>query len=583
MATHNNFEGFVKESGLEFYPIGGDPVELMAFMVKNPGLIPSMDTLRSGEVQKKRAMILQILEGCWESCIQPDTVTKKPFVAEAIIANPPSFAHIHCAQALGIPVHLMFTMPWSSTTHFPHPLANIRNTTIDTSLANYLSYGVVEWLTWQGLGDVVNTWRKGLELEPLSASTGPLLAETLGVPFTYCWSPALVPKPTDWATNIDVCGFFFREPPKYTPLKDLDNFLRSGPRPIYIGFGSIVIDDPERMTCILLKAVIAAGVRAIISRGWSKLGGISPSSDNIFYLDDSPHEWLFQWVSAVVHHGGAGTTACGILNGLPNTIIPFFGDQPFWGEMVAAAGAGPQPIHNQRLTVQNLTEAIKFCLQEETKIAAEVLAQKMRCESGVQAAAASFHRNLPLESLSCELMPQLPAAWLYTKGKRPMRLSKVAAEILLEYMKIEQKDLKVHHTSPIVIINNRWDPITGGVSSLCGTAIDMGLSLTGIVTEPIKEYKTSQKQHQNHLGMEKNGGLLGLKMAASSAKSVGMFNLNLFKGTMVDLPMAVTEGLNATPKLYGEKVVDHGVVSDWKSGAKVAGKVAYSSSTNFAH
>jgi len=144
------FEDFVRKSGLEFYPIGGDPAELMAYMVKNPGLIPSMKTLHGGEIKRKRRMVEEMLEGCWLSCLEPDTLTFEPFVADAIIANPPSFAHVHCAQALGIPVHLMFTMPWSKTRAFPHPLANLQNQHGDEKFANYLTYGVVNWLTWQG-------------------------------------------------------------------------------------------------------------------------------------------------------------------------------------------------------------------------------------------------------------------------------------------------------------------------------------------------------------------------------------------------------------------------------------------------
>jgi UDP:flavonoid glycosyltransferase YjiC (YdhE family) len=150
IATHDVFEKFVRDSGLEFYPIGGDPAELMAYMVKNPGLIPSMKSLAAGEIERKRYMVKEMLEGCWWSCLRPDTMTDEPFVADAIIANPLSFAHVHCAQALGIPVHLMFTMPWSNTTAFPHPLANLKNEGDNPGLANYLSYSVVEWLTWQG-------------------------------------------------------------------------------------------------------------------------------------------------------------------------------------------------------------------------------------------------------------------------------------------------------------------------------------------------------------------------------------------------------------------------------------------------
>jgi UDP:flavonoid glycosyltransferase YjiC (YdhE family) len=150
LATHNVFEDFVRDAGLEFYSIGGDPADLMAYMVKNPGLIPNMKSLRAGDVQRKRTMVAEMLEGFWKSCIQPDAKSNIPFVADAIIANPPSFAHVHCAQALGVPAHIMFTMPWSTTRSFPHPLANLKNTTTDPRTANYISYGIVDFMTWQG-------------------------------------------------------------------------------------------------------------------------------------------------------------------------------------------------------------------------------------------------------------------------------------------------------------------------------------------------------------------------------------------------------------------------------------------------
>jgi UDP:flavonoid glycosyltransferase YjiC (YdhE family) len=127
-------------------------------------------------------------------------------------------------------------------------------------------------------------------------------------------------------TFIDVCGFFFRDMPSYKPNADLEQFLSCGPAPIYIGFGSIVIDDPEKLTTTIREAVRATGTRAIVSRGWSNLGGDSPGDDTIFFLGDCPHEWLFQHVTAVVHHGGAGTTACGLLNAKPTAIVPFFGE-----------------------------------------------------------------------------------------------------------------------------------------------------------------------------------------------------------------------------------------------------------------
>jgi hypothetical protein len=133
IATHPTFQSFVEENGLEFFSIGGDPAELMAFMVKNPGLMPGLDSLKSGDVGKRRKGMEEIVLGCWRSCIEAGdglgaptrqdddhlsfdgginmdaSPTERPFIADAIIANPPSFAHIHIAEKLGIPLHLMFT------------------------------------------------------------------------------------------------------------------------------------------------------------------------------------------------------------------------------------------------------------------------------------------------------------------------------------------------------------------------------------------------------------------------------------------------------------------------------------------
>ncbi|KAH6669186.1 hypothetical protein F5X68DRAFT_142306 [Plectosphaerella plurivora] len=579
LATHDTFRTFVTEAGLEFYPVGGDPVALMAYMVRNPGLIPSFQSLRAGDIQQKRDMIEEMLEGFWYSCYRPDTVTGDPFVADAIIANPPAFAHVHCAQALGIPVHIMFTMPWTSTAEFPHPLANLSNSS-DRSMANAASYAIVEYLTWQGLGDVINRWRRSIDLQPVAMFNGPLLAERLNIPFTYCWSPALVAKPADWGPHVDVCGFFFRNAPSYSPPDDLTRFLLAGSPPVYIGFGSIVLDNPEAVINTILEAVRLAGVRAIVSKGWSNLAG--DAGDDVYWIGDCPHEWLFGHVAAVVHHGGAGTTACGLKNGVPTLIVPFFGDQPFWGKMVANAGAGPEPIPFKQLTSKKLAEGISYCMTPEARAAAQTIADQMKSEDGVKAAAQSWLRQLPRQTLRCELIPSLPAAWIYKKGKKPVRMSKLAAEELVSRNAIEAKHLEYYRSKSMNLDVTRWDPLTGTMSAAVATTVDMTDTLFGMFTKPMDEYKQEQRWREREAKRETPSNASfdsgtrkqrssTVTIAGTSAKSFGML-VPKAAMAMVDVPLAFTEGLRVMPGRLGTKVRDNGTVTDAKSGAVVAGK-----------
>ena len=146
LATHETFRKFVRENGIEFYPLAGDPADLMSFMVKNAGIVPSVSSIADGDVAKSRRVIAEILASTWKACVEDDDETGVPFVAEAIIANPPSYGHIHCAQKLQIPLHMMFTMPWSPTGAFPHPFVKVDNRRGPTDKINLLSYSVLEML-----------------------------------------------------------------------------------------------------------------------------------------------------------------------------------------------------------------------------------------------------------------------------------------------------------------------------------------------------------------------------------------------------------------------------------------------------
>ncbi|KAH6713659.1 hypothetical protein BKA61DRAFT_518360 [Leptodontidium sp. MPI-SDFR-AT-0119] len=506
IATHPAFKDFVeKDSGLEFFSVGGDPAELMAFMVKNPGMIPTMETLKKGEVGRRRQQMAEMFEGFWRACInatddEKDVSNlkmmgaKAPFIADAIIANPPCFAHIHCAERLGIPLHLMFTFPYTPTQAFPHPLANIKKSNVDPGYANFMSYPLVEMMTWQGLGDLVNNFRvKTLGLEPVSTLWAPGQLYRLKVPFTYLWSPGLVPKPKDWGPEIDIAGFVFLDlASSFEPPEDLVKFLDAGEPPVYIGFGSIVVDEPDKFTKMIFEAVEKAGVRALVSKGWGGLGDDN-TPDNVFMLENTPHDWLFPKVSAVVHHGGAGTTAIGLKCGKPAMIVPFFGDQMFWGAMIGEAGAGAKPVPHKELTVDKLADGIKQCLTEEARKGAEKIARDIKNEGdGSNNAVISFHRSLVLRghhSMRCSILEDRVAVW--TLKNTSLRLSALAADLLVEKEKITWKQLRL-------IRHNEWNDFEGPGEPLSGGATAIMSTVTGIATGvggvPFKIAKSSRKR-----------------------------------------------------------------------------------------
>ncbi|KAF2091987.1 glycosyltransferase family 1 protein [Saccharata proteae CBS 121410] len=512
IATHPAFKKFVAEdSGLEFFSVGGNPSELMAFMVKNPGLIPSMETVKKGEIGRRRSQMFEMFQGMWRACINATDDEhdkdnsrmmgeKNPFVADAIIANPPSFAHIHIAERLGIPLHMMFTFPYTPTSMFPHPLANIKKSNVDANYSNFMSYPLVEMMTWQGLGDLVNKFRvKTLGLEPVNTLWAPGQLYRLKVPYTYMWSPTLVPKPADWGPEVDIGGFVFLElASSFEPPDGLTKFLDAGPPPIYIGFGSIVVDDPDNFTKMIFEAVKEAGVRALVSKGWGGIGG-GDTPDNIYLLDNTPHDWLFPKVSAVVHHGGAGTTAMGLKCGKPTMIVPFFGDQPFWGAMVAEAKAGAhQCIPYKQLTMERLAEGIKQCLSDEAKENVAKIAKSIEKEGdGAQNAVKSFHRSLPLRgdrSLRCSILEDRVAAWRLKNTS--LRLSPLAAELLFEQRKIKWQELRLIRHYEWNDFEGPGEPITGVGTAVTGTLFNTAAGVGSVPKNLIKSIRKREKHEK---------------------------------------------------------------------------------------
>jgi UDP:flavonoid glycosyltransferase YjiC (YdhE family) len=404
LATHAIFRPLVEDSGVEFYPLAGDPRELVEYMVRTGGrLVPTRLDHIVEDVPRKRTMIGEILESTWRACTEPDPEHPgaTPFVAEWIIANPPSYGHIHCAEALDVPLHMVFTMPWTATGAFPHPMTSLRPGE-HGPLRNFLSYGVASTLMWAGVSDVVNAFRETtLGLRPLDLAEGSAILDDAEVPFTYLFPESVVPRPADWGPHIDLANFvFWEQGASFEPPAELAAFLAAGDPPVYVGFGSSVVPDPAALTRVVFDGLARAGMRGVVSRGWGDLGtGAVP--DHVHMIDDCPHDWLFPRCRIVCHHGGAGTTAAGLRAGLPTVVVPFFGDQFFWGQVVADAGAGPPAIPAGELTAEGLAEALQSCTRAEMRARARRLGARVRARDGVELVLASLRRHLPLHALQC--------------------------------------------------------------------------------------------------------------------------------------------------------------------------------------
>ncbi len=234
------------------------------------------------------------------------------------------------------------------------------------------------------------------------------------IPVLYAMSPLIMPRPTRWGENIHMTGYWLDDAASdYVPDPALEAFLSDGEPPVYIGFGSMTSGDMGDTLRIVMEAVKQSGVRAVLSTGW---GGVSvPSRKDLFVAQFVPHDWLFKRVSAVVHHGGAGTTAAGILAGKPTLIIPFGGDQPFWGNRAYTLGLGPKPIPRDKLTVPKLTKALSLLTgTKKYRVAARELGERLHLENGAVIAANIIEHEL--------------RKWLREEGREPILVPKQAGK-----------------------------------------------------------------------------------------------------------------------------------------------------------
>lgn len=387
LATHDTFKHLIISYGLDFFPVGGDIQSITQgesgkHMIEAGGN-PFTALKRLGKALEP--IMEETLKESWLACQDADMV----------IASGTAFWGYDIAQQLSLPFVFAALQPIYPTRSFPNPMCPpwLRL----GGWVNRYSYIWISELFWQLFRESINHW----------------LVETLGqAPYTQClfstdewqsvpklfgYSPSVIPTPPDWNESCHVTGYWFLDcPDDFEPPPGLLDFLESGEPPVYIGFGSMASRNPEQMTTIALEALEKTKQRGILLTGW---GGISNADlpKQVFKLESIPHDWLFPKMKAIVHHGGAGTTAAALKSGIPSIVVPFFTDQPFWGDRVLRLGVSPKPIPKKQLTANRLANAIqKAIANEPIQQRAAQLGKIIRAEDGVGQAINIIQQILPL-------------------------------------------------------------------------------------------------------------------------------------------------------------------------------------------
>ena len=370
IATHVEFKEWIESHGIAFAPIDGDPAELMRICVENGMFTYSFLKEASS---KFRGWIDSLLSSGWKACQDSDI----------LIESPSAMGGIHIAEALGIPYFRAFSMPWTRTRAYPHAFAVPEHKM--GGAYNYITYVMFDNVFWKAIAGQVNRWRKrelGLQATSLEKM------QPNKVPFLYNFSPSVVIPPLDYSDWIRVTGYWFLdEGTSWTPPKELTDFIEKarfdGKKIVYVGFGSIVVQDSAALTNTIIKSVLKADVRCILSKGWSdrldKKGPQeveAPLPPEILQIKSAPHDWLFARIDAAAHHGGAGTTGASLRAGLPTIVKPFFGDQYFFGSRVEDLGVG---IFLRKLNASVFSRALWEASHSERMIVkAKVLGEAIR-------------------------------------------------------------------------------------------------------------------------------------------------------------------------------------------------------------
>jgi len=295
---------------------------------------------------------------------------------DAVLYHPKALGAPHIARRLDVPSMLASPLPgFTPTSAFPTPLLPFTNLGPFNRSSHRLMMHAGDALFARPIG----RWRcEVLGLERRQRPALPLAT-------LYGYSAHVVPRPADWGPDIAVTGYWTVPPAAWAPDENLARFFTGGDAPVYVGFGSMPGADPEVLTRTIIEGLRRAGRRGLLATGGGALVRLDGQKDMAF-IEGAPHEILFRHVRSAIHHGGAGTTGASLGAGLPTTICPFIGDQPFWGRRIAALGVGPKALNKQTLSPDDVARAVRAMDQSRMRAMASSLGQAIRAENGVNAA-----------------------------------------------------------------------------------------------------------------------------------------------------------------------------------------------------
>jgi UDP:flavonoid glycosyltransferase YjiC (YdhE family) len=360
--TFENFAQLAETHGLDFHPIHGDAQALVARGGANMlALIRSFGSLAEGYACDLSAPILK----------ETDVIINQ---------LPLALYGYDLAEKFDLPMFVAAVMPLVPTQAFPM----MGFPALPFPGYNRLTYYLAQQIGWQMFRPIINRWRRQvLGLPPLPTFGYFNQLGTQRFPVLDGFSTHVVPRPPDWSEHVHITGYWFPEDETWQPSDDLRTFIEAGPPPVFIGFGSMPVRNPERTTKIVLEALKQSNQRGILHTGWGGIGECA-LPDYVFKINYAPYGWLFPRMAMVIHHGGSGTTAFGVRAGVPTLVVPFIFDQFYWGERIAALGVGPKPIPYQRLSVARLAKVITMAISDpQMRQRAAELGQKTRGENGI--------------------------------------------------------------------------------------------------------------------------------------------------------------------------------------------------------